>query len=44
MDRLNEVVFNAPLVAELRAVAFVQELIEEGRLNDTRPRAAIATS
>ena len=32
MDRLNEVVFNAPLVAELRAVAFVQELIEEGRL------------
>ncbi|MCA3699946.1 MAG: patatin-like phospholipase family protein, partial [Brevundimonas sp.] len=26
MDRLNEVVFNAPLVAELRAVAFVQEL------------------
>lgn len=32
MDRLNEVVFNAPLVAELRAVAFVQELIQEGRL------------
>ena len=32
MDRLNEVVFNAPLVAELRAVAFVQELIEDGRL------------
>ncbi|CAN5424371.1 patatin-like phospholipase family protein [soil metagenome] len=32
MDRLNEVVFNAPLVAELRAVAFVQDLIEKGRL------------
>jgi NTE family protein len=32
MDRLNEVVFNAPLVAELRAVAFVQELIQDGRL------------
>jgi len=32
MDRLNEVVFNAPLVAELRAVAFVQDLIEQGRL------------
>jgi NTE family protein len=32
VDRLNEVVFNAPLVAELRAVAFVQELIEQGRL------------
>lgn len=32
MDRLNEVVFNAPLVAELRAIAFVQELIDQGRL------------
>lgn len=32
MDRLNEIVFNAPLVAELRAVAFVQDLIEDGRL------------
>ena len=32
MDRLNEVVFNAPLVAELRAVAFVQDLIEQGLL------------
>ncbi len=32
MDRLNEVVFNAPLVAELRAIAFVQELVEKGRL------------
>lgn len=32
MDRLNEVVFNAPLVAELRAIAFVQDLIEKGRL------------
>jgi len=35
MDRLNEIVFNAPLVAELRAVAFVQDLIEAGRLNQT---------
>ena len=34
MDRLNEVVFNAPLVAELRAIAFVQELIEQGRLTE----------
>ncbi len=39
VDRLNEVVFNAPLVAELRAIAFVQELIEEGRLTpDSRDR------
>ncbi|MDP3379194.1 MAG: patatin-like phospholipase family protein [Brevundimonas sp.] len=35
MERLNEIVFNAPLVAELRAVAFVQNLIEAGRLNQT---------
>ena len=35
MDRLNEIVFNAPLVAELRAVAFVQDMIEEGRLKRT---------
>ncbi|WP_374596225.1 patatin-like phospholipase family protein [Brevundimonas sp.] len=34
-DRLNEIVFNAPLVAELRAVAFVQELIEAGTLKQT---------
>lgn len=32
MDRLNEILFNAPLVAELRSIAFVQKLIEEGRL------------
>lgn len=32
MDRLNEIAFNAPLASELRAVAFVQDLIEEGQL------------
>ena len=32
MDRINEIAFSAPLVAELRAVAFVQELIEENQL------------
>ena len=35
MDRLNEIVFNGPLVAELRAVAFVQDMIAEGRLKAT---------
>ena len=37
VDRLNEIVFNAPLVAELRAVAFVQDLIAEGRLKPDGP-------
>lgn len=32
VDRLNEISFNAPLSAELRAVAFVQKLIDEGLL------------
>jgi NTE family protein len=32
MDRLNEIVFNAPLVSELRAFALLQSLIAEGRL------------
>ncbi len=35
LDRLNEISFNASLVAELRAVAFVQELIGEGLLKES---------
>jgi NTE family protein len=34
VDRLNEITFNAPLVAELRAIAFVQELIRDGLLTE----------
>ena len=34
VDRLNEITFNASLAAELRAVAFVQKLVEEGLLTD----------
>jgi NTE family protein len=34
LDRLNEISFNAPLVAELRAVAFVQKLIVDGLLQE----------
>ncbi len=33
-NRLNEITFNASLIKELRAVAFVQRLLEEGLLND----------
>ena len=34
IDRLNEITFNAPLVSELRAVAFVQKLINDGLLKE----------
>lgn len=34
MDRLNEITFNAALSAELRSVAFVQKLFDEGLLNE----------
>lgn len=35
MDRLNEINFNAPLLAELRALALMQDLIANGRLRPT---------
>ncbi len=35
MDRLNEITFNAALAAELRAIGFVQKLLDEGLLKDT---------
>ena len=31
-DRVNEITFNAGLVSEMRAIAFVQKLIDEGHL------------
>ena len=34
MDRLNEITFNASLVSELRAIGFVQKLLDEGLLKD----------
>ena len=34
MDRLNEITFNASLASELRAVGFVQKLLDEGLLKD----------
>jgi NTE family protein len=33
-DRVNEVTFNASLIKELRAVAFVQKLLDEGWIKD----------
>ncbi|MCV2350925.1 patatin-like phospholipase family protein [Paucibacter sp. Y2R2-4] len=35
MDRLNEVSFNAGLIAEMRAIDFVKHLLAEGRLDPT---------
>jgi NTE family protein len=32
-DRVNEITFNAGLISEMRAIAFVQRLIEEGRVD-----------
>ncbi len=32
-DRVNEITFNAGLISEMRAVAFVQRLVEEGRVD-----------
>ena len=36
MDRLSEVTFNASLVGEMRAIAFVSRLMREGRLDPGR--------
>ncbi|MEM1390961.1 MAG: patatin-like phospholipase family protein [Pseudomonadota bacterium] len=33
-DRLNEITFNASLIGELRAIAFVQRLIDDGMLKE----------
>ena len=34
MNRLNEISFNSSLMREMRAIAFVSRLIEEGKLSD----------
>lgn len=33
MDRVNEITFNAPLIAEMRAIDFVKRLLAEGKLD-----------
>jgi NTE family protein len=38
-DRVNEITFNASLVAELRAIQFVQTLVKEHRLDPLRYRS-----
>ncbi|MFW6027731.1 MAG: patatin-like phospholipase family protein [bacterium] len=36
LNRVNEITFNSSLLKEFRAIDFVDRLIEEGRLNDSR--------
>lgn len=36
MDRLNEITFNAALIAEMRAIDFVKRLLTEGKLDPAR--------
>lgn len=38
MDRLNEISFNASLIGELRAIAFVQKLVDEGMLVENQAK------
>lgn len=38
LDRLNEISFNASLIGELRAIAFVQKLIDEGMLVESKAK------
>lgn len=38
MDRVNEISFNSSLMREMRAVAFVTDLITKGQLDDSRYR------
>jgi len=38
MNRLNEITFNASLMAEMRAIDFVQRLLDAGRLEQPRYR------
>ena len=36
MDRVNEITFNATLIAEMRAIAFVKRLLADGKLDPKR--------
>lgn len=39
MDRLNEISFNASLLGELRAIAFVQKLLDQGMMKESAEQA-----
>ena len=35
MNRINEISFNSSLMREMRAIAFVTKLIDDGKLDDS---------
>lgn len=44
MNRINEISFNSSLMREMRAIAFVSHLIEDGQLQDDRHRRMLIHS
>ena len=44
MNRINEISFNSSLMREMRAIAFVSHLIEDGQLNDQKHRRMLIHS
>ena len=44
MNRINEISFNSSLMREMRAIAFVSRLIEDGKLCDARDEGACAST
>jgi NTE family protein len=44
MNRINEISFNSSLMREMRAIAFVSHLIEDGQLQDDKHRRMLIHS
>ncbi|ESZ87052.1 MAG: alpha/beta hydrolase [Blastomonas sp. CACIA14H2] len=44
LNRINEISFNSSLMREMRAIAFVTHLIDDGQLNDDRHRRMLIHS
>ncbi len=44
MNRINEISFNSSLMREMRAIAFVSHLIDDGQLNDEKHRRMLVHS
>ena len=43
VDRISEITFNASLIGEMRAIAFVSRLVREGRLDPAATRTCVCT-